>query len=136
MERGPYTHSIRKGILKERWMAFETYIPRRGRSSGKSTIRILKSGDLSISPDLYEQWFRKAGHVELLYDPKSRKIGLRPRTKPSRATYKLRESPQGGDRYYVSAGGFLDHYGIHHQKARAFEAKWNGRQRVVELSLN
>jgi hypothetical protein len=120
---------------KECAMAFETYVPQRGRSSGKSTIRILKSGDLSISPDVYEQWFRKAPHVELLYDPKAGKIGLRPRTKPSRATYKLRESPQGGDRYYVSAGRFLDHYGISHQRARAFEARWNGRQKVVELSV-
>ena len=116
-------------------MAFETYVPQRGRSSGKSTIRILKSGDLSVSPDVYEQWFRKAGHVELLYDSKVGKIGLRPRTKPSRATYKLRESPQGGDRYYGSAGRFLDHYGISHQKARGFEAKWNGRQKIVELAV-
>ena len=116
-------------------MAFETYVPQRGRSSGKSTIRILKSGDLSISPDVYAEWFGKAGHVELLYDPKARKIGLRPRAKGSRSTYKLRESPQGGARYYVSAGRFLDHYGISHQKARAFKAKWNGRQKIVEVSI-
>ena len=116
-------------------MAFETYVPQRGRASGKSTIRILKSGDLSVSPDVYEQWFRRAGHVELLFDPKGKKIGLRPRAKPSRASYKLRESPQGGDRYYVSAGRFLDHYGISHHKARGFEVKWNGRQKVVELSV-
>ena len=109
--------------------------PQRGRASGKNTIRILKSGDLSVSPGVYEQWFRRAGHVELLFDPKGKKIGLRPRSKPSRATYKLRESPQGGDRYYISAGRFLDHYGISHQKARGFEARWNGRQKVVELSV-
>ena len=30
-------------------MAFETYVPQRGRASGKNTIRILKSGDLSVS---------------------------------------------------------------------------------------
>jgi hypothetical protein len=115
-------------------MAFETYVPQRGRASGKSTIRILKSGDLSISPDVYDQWFGGAKYVELLYDPKGKKIGLRPRTKSSRATYKLRESPQGGQRYYVSSGQFLDHYGVPHQKSRGFEAKWNGRQKVVEFS--
>ena len=78
---------------------------------------------------------RKAAPTTVLFDPKGKKIGLRPRSKPSRATYKLRESPQGGDRYYISAGRFLDHYGISHQKARGFEARWNGRQKVVELSV-
>ena len=88
-------------------MAFETYVPQRGRASGKTTIRILKSGDLSVSPGVYEQWFRRAGHVELLFDPKGKKIGLRPRSKPSRATYKLRESPQGSYTAKLAAQGVV-----------------------------
>ena len=115
-------------------MAYETYVPQRGRASAKTTIRILKSGDLSISPSVYDQWFGGAKHVELLYDSKAKKVGLRPRRKSDRTTYKLRESPQGGQRYYVSSGQFLEHYGIPHQKARGFEAKWNARQKVVEFS--
>ncbi|MGH7557412.1 MAG: hypothetical protein ACREMD_06485 [Gemmatimonadota bacterium] len=116
-------------------MAFETYVPQRGRASSKSTIRILKSGDFSISPSVYDQWFGGAKNVELLYDPKAKKVGLRPRRKSDRMTYKLRESPQGGQRYYVSSGQFLDHYGVSHQKSRGFEAKWNARQKVVEFSV-
>lgn len=116
-------------------MAFETYVPQRGPSAGRSTIRILKSGDFSISPGAYQQWFDKANHVELLYDPKSRKIGLKPRRKPTKASYKLRESPQGGQRRYVSGTQFLDAYGISVGKARSFEARWNDKAGVVEFKV-
>lgn len=116
-------------------MGFETYVPQRGPSSGKSTIRILKNGDFSISPAVYDQWFQKANYVELLFDPKAKKIGLKPRVKPTKATYKLRSSPQGGRRYYVSGKQFLESYGIKTGRARSFEASWNGRQKLVEFSV-
>lgn len=115
-------------------MSFETYVPQRGPSSEKSTIRILRNGDLSISPSVYENWFGKAGYVELLFDARARKVGLRPRRKPTKATYKLRESPQGGRRFYVSGGQFLHKYGINMSKAKSFEAKWNAGAKVVEFS--
>lgn len=116
-------------------MAFETYVPQRGRSAGKSTIRVLKNGNFSISSTAYQKWFDKASYVELLFDARSRKVGLRPRNKPTRASYKLRESPQGGDRKYVSGARFLESYGVRLRKARSFDAKWNDRQKLVEFSL-
>lgn len=116
-------------------LAFETYVPQRGRSAGKSTIRVLKNGNFSISAAAYQKWFDKAGYVELLFDPRARKVGLRPRSKSTRASYKLRESPQGGDRRYVSGAQFLESYGVKLRKARSFEAKWNERQKLVEFSL-
>jgi hypothetical protein len=116
-------------------MGFETYIPQRGPSSGKSTIRILKNGDFSISPALLDEHFGKANYVELMYNPQSKKIGLKPRTKSTKATYKLRESPQGGARRYVSGGQFLATYGISVNKAKSYEAKWNQRAKLVEFSI-
>lgn len=116
-------------------MAFETYVPQRGPSAGKSTIRILKNGDFSISPAAYERWFNKANHVELLFDPRSRKVGLKPRSKSTKASYKLRESPQGGERRYVSGSQFLASYKVDVKKARSFEAKWNDNQKLVEFSV-
>lgn len=116
-------------------MAFETYVPQRGPASGRSTIRILKSGDLSISPGAYDQWFDGANHVELLFDPRAKKIGLRPRKKPTKASYKLRESPQGGRRRYVSGQQFLETYDISVDKAQSFQAQWNEKESLVELSV-
>ncbi len=116
-------------------LAYETYVPQRGPSVGKPSIRILKNGNLSISAAAYDKWFRKANYVELLFDPRSRKVGLRPRAKPTKATYKLRVSPQGGNRRYVSGSQFLASYGVEVRKARSFEASWNPRLRLVELSL-
>lgn len=116
-------------------MGFETYVPQRGPSSGKSTVRILGNGDFSISPAVYQQWFKKAKYVELLFDPRAKKVGLRPRSKPTKATYKLRESPQGGRRYYVSGGQFLESYGIRVNKAKSFDVKWNGSAKAVEFSV-
>ena len=116
-------------------MAFETYTPQRGPSAGKSTVRILKNGDISISPAIQEEWFGRAEYVELLFDPAGKKVGLKPRTKPTKATYKLRESPQGGSRRYVSGGQFLATYGVSFNKARSFDVKWNDRAKVVEFSV-
>lgn len=116
-------------------MGFETYVPQRGPSSGKSTVRVLRNGDMSISPSVYENWFDRANYVELLFDPQGKKVGLRARRKPTKATYKLRESPQGGSRRYISSGRFLSTYGVAVNKAKSFEARWNGRQRLVEFSV-
>lgn len=116
-------------------MPYETYVPQRGPASGKSTIRILKSGDLSISPGAYDQWFEGANYTELLFDPKRKKIGLKPRRKPTKASYKLRESPQGGRRRYVSGQQFLDTYNISVEKAKSYEAQWNQNEKLVELRV-
>lgn len=115
-------------------MGFETYVPQRGPSSSKSSIRILRNGDISVSPGAYDTWFKGADYVELLYDPKRKKVGLKPRPKSGKSTYKLRRSPQGGARRYVSGGQFLANYGIRVTKARSFEAKWNDAQKVVEFT--
>lgn len=116
-------------------MAYETYVPQRGPASGKSTIRILKNGDFSISPGAYAKWFDNANYVELMFDPRQKKIGLKPKPKSTKASYKLRESPQGGRRRYVSGGQFLENYGISVGKAKSFDAEWNKNAKVVEFSV-
>lgn len=116
-------------------MGFETYVPKRGPSGSKSEVRILKSGDLSISGATHAEWFDGANYVELLFDPKGKKVGLRPRKRPTKASYKLRESPQGGDRRYVSGGQFLETYGISVGKATSYESKWNEREALVEFAV-
>jgi hypothetical protein len=118
-------------------MAFETYVPQRGPGGAGAwpAVRILKNGDLSITPTAYEQWFRGANYVELLYYPRSNKVGLRPRKKPTKATYKLRASPQGGERRYVSGRQFLANYGVKTTKAKTLDAKWNEREGLVEATV-
>lgn len=97
------------------------------------TIRVLESGELSIGPEACRAFFHEAHHVELLFDPERGRIGLRPRTKPTRASYKLR--PQGGRRRYVHAVQFLEHYGIEEVRGRRLPARWNDRAGVVEVTL-
>lgn len=116
-------------------MPFETYVPQRGPGGGKSTIRILKSGDFSISPGAYEKWFSGAGYVELLFDPRGKKVGMKPRKSSTKASYKLRESPQGGRRRYVSGQQFLESYGVKVGKAESYEAQWNDKEKLVEFSV-
>jgi hypothetical protein len=116
-------------------VAFKTYVPQRGPAVGKPSIRILKNGNFSVSPAAYDKWFNKANYVELLFDSRSRKVGLKPRSKPTKATYKLRLSPQGGNRRYVSGSQFLESHGVDVKKARSFEARWNAGQKLVEFAL-
>lgn len=118
-------------------MPFETYVPRRGPggTGPQPTVRILKNGDLSINRAAHEQWLRGANYVELLYDPRSKKVGLKPRKKPTKATYKLRSNPQGGDRRYVSGRQFLENYGVKTTKAKTLDAKWNDGEGLIEASV-
>lgn len=116
-------------------MPFETYVPQRGRGAGNSTIRILKSGVISISPGAYDEWFGGANHVELLFDSRSKKVGLKPRRKPTKASYKLRESAQGGRRRYISGGQFLSTYDVSVSKAKSYDAQWNDSEKLVEFSV-
>lgn len=98
------------------------------------TIRVLESGELSIGPAVCRAFLAGVRHVELLFDPDRERIGLRPRTRPTRASYKLR--PQGGRRRYVHAGQFLEHYEIEDARGRRLPARWNDRAGVVEVALN
>ena len=116
-------------------MPYETYVPQRGRAGGKSTVRILRNGVISVGGGAYDQWFGGASHVELMFDGRGRKVGLKPRRKPTKATYKLRESPQGGTSRYVSAGRFLETYGVKVAKAQTFDAQWNEKEGVVEFKV-
>ncbi|HJU87680.1 MAG TPA: hypothetical protein VJ788_09955 [Gemmatimonadota bacterium] len=96
---------------------------------------MLKNGNFSISAAAYQKWFDGASHVELLFDSRGRKVGLKPRRKPTKASYKLRNSPQGGDRKYVSGAQFLESCGLKLRKAHSFDARWNDRQKLVEFAL-
>lgn len=100
----------------------------------ESTIRVLESGELSIGPEAWRALLDEAAHVELLFDPERERIGLRPRERPTRASYKLRR--QGGRRRYVHAVQFLEHYGLDEARGRRLPARWNDRVGIVEVSVN
>lgn len=106
-----------------------------GGSGPQPALRILKNGDLSVNRAARQEWLGNAPYVELLHDPRSKKIALKPRKIRTKASYKLRKSPQGGERRYVSGRQFLENCGIRPAKAKTLEAKWNGKTKLVEASL-
>ncbi|MDX1624681.1 MAG: hypothetical protein R3199_11965 [Gemmatimonadota bacterium] len=116
-------------------MPYEKYIPRRGPAGGRATVRILKNGDFSVSPGAFNKWFDGANHVELYFNPNAKKVGMKPKKQPTKASYKLRESPQGGDRRYVSGEQFLETYDISVEKATTYEAEWNDKEDLVEFKV-
>lgn len=117
-------------------MPFETYVPQRGRKAKKKpvdlTVKILKNGDFSISSAVYESFFQNAANAELAYDARAKKVGIRPRKAKTKASYKLRKV---GGRRYISGSQFLENYGIRLRRTRSYDARWNGKAKLVEFQL-
>lgn len=92
-------------------MAFQTYIPMKRRPSDKAFVRITKGGILQLSPIVIDSHFSKIDIVQLLFDPESRRIAIKPLHQPEESALKLRK-PQRAAGAHISARGFLEHFKI------------------------
>lgn len=60
--------------------------------------------------------------VQLLFDPKSRRIAVKPAANDDDHVYKIARSKHGVGA--ISARAFLNHYQIDHAQTRAYPAEW------------
>lgn len=73
--------------------------------------------------------------VALLWDPVTRKIGIRPVFKKDQKSYKLNRSGKGNGAGF-SAVTFFEHIGYDHTKeTKSFAAEWNNDTQMFEISL-
>lgn len=104
-------------------MAFETYTPKRRRQDTDPKVTISSSGNFMINAAASEQWFSKAKLVQLLFDPESKTVAIRPMEKDADNALKLRR-PARAAGCHISGQGFLDYYQIKNDKTRSYPLTW------------
>ncbi len=115
-------------------MAFETFTKvNRKSGSAEPAISVSKNGMLGINQACREQYLPKAEAVQLLFDAKSKRIGVRPVPPETEHTYKLRPLKGGG--FQVTAISFLRHYEIEQARTKKYPATWDETEKVVVVKL-
>lgn len=116
-------------------MAFSKFIRTRA-TTGEPMISITKFGQLHLNRTCYDSFFKtnKCELVELYFDEEKSLIGIKPVREKSADTYNVRTS-RDGKFSTISAIAFLKHYKIAHAETRALQAKWNSKEKLIELDL-
>jgi hypothetical protein len=97
------------------------------------TVSVTKNGTFGLNQACQEQYLPKAEAVQLLYDAKSRRIGIRPVAPETEHSYKLRPVKGGG--FQITAISFLRHYELEHPKTKQYAATWDDAEKVVVVKL-
>lgn len=113
-------------------MAFEVFEGRGRTASGTPTVSIRKNGALALNAAALDAWFKGQDYAVLMYDPDTKRIGVRPVAEKSKSAYKLQRVGQGG---HVNAKSFLTHYTIDHAKSQSFPAEWDEQAKAVVAAL-
>lgn len=118
-------------------MSYEKFIPlKKGGAAPKPpAAKILKGGQVSLNSAAYEQYLKGATHIELYYDPSSKKIGLQPKKYKTKATFKLNAVGKNKSTYRINAKPLIEHYGIKLSEKVSATLAWNSNQNLLELSL-
>ena len=96
---------------------------------------MLKGGQISLNSAAYEQFLKGATHIELYYDPSSKKIGLQPKKYKTKAAFKLHAVGKNKSTYRVNAKPLMEHYGVKLGTKVSVTPSWNSAQNLLELML-
>ncbi len=118
-------------------MSFEKFVPekKRGAAPKPPEAKVLKGGQISLNSAAYQQFLKGATHIELLYDPSSKKIGLRPKKYKTKATFKLRAVGKNKSTYRINAKPLVEHYNIKLSAKISATPSWNSAENLLELTL-
>ncbi len=118
-------------------MSFEKFVPEKKlRAAPKPPdAKVLKGGQISLNSAAYEQFLKGATHIELYYDPSSKKIGLQPKKYKTKAAFKLHAVGKNKSTYRVNAKPLMEHYGVKLGTKVSVTPSWNSAQNLLELTL-
>jgi hypothetical protein len=97
------------------------------------TVSVTKNGTFGVNQACQKQHLPKAEAVQLLFDAKSRRIGIRPVPVDTEHSYKLRAVKGGG--FQITAISFLRHYELEHPKTKQYPATWDDAEKVLVIKL-
>lgn len=115
-------------------MGFEKFIGRGQKPTNKQPmVSVLSSGRLGINRACLEKYLKNYQHAELFFDPGEKIIGIHPTNEASDVAYPIRVSRNSDAG--ITALAFLRHFGIPHEKSKAYIATWNEKESMVQISL-
>jgi hypothetical protein len=113
-------------------MAFETFKRQRAAPATEPTLTIQRRGTLSLNTPAFDA-LERPKHVELLFDPDEKLIGLRKAASTAPHAYPVRGIGKNAATHAISGKGFLKYYGIKLDVARRWPAVKQGDVLVVDL---
>jgi hypothetical protein len=118
-------------------MPYEKFVPASKPAAAlKPPIaKVLKGGQISLNSSAYEQYIKGATHIELYYDPSSRKVGLQPKKYKTKSAFKLRIVGKGKSTYRINAKPLMEYYDIQLGEKKTVTPAWNDKENLLELSL-
>ncbi|MFC1583689.1 hypothetical protein ACFL4U_03285 [Candidatus Neomarinimicrobiota bacterium] len=118
-------------------MPYEKFVPAAKKTAvPKPPIaKVLKGGQISLNSEAYKQFLKGATHIELYYDPSSRKIGLQPKKYKTKAAFKIRVVGKGKSTYRINAKPLMEYYNIQLGEKKTVSPTWNGKESFLELLL-
>ncbi len=119
-------------------MPFEKYTPpKKGPKpvAKPPKASLLQGGQISLNSTAYAEYLKGAKYIELYYDPKAMKIGLKPRKYPLKSGFPLRVVGKGKSTYRVNAKPLMEHYDIKIAKKLTVTPQWNKSEGLLELAL-
>ncbi|MFB0516334.1 MAG: hypothetical protein ACETWG_07000 [Candidatus Neomarinimicrobiota bacterium] len=118
-------------------MSYEKFVPvKKGKVTQKPPVaKVLKGGQISLNSAAYEQYLKGATHLELYYDPSSKKVGLQPKKYKTKAAFKIRAVGKSKSTYRINAKPLIEHYDIKLGEKITVSPSWNSSENLLELSL-
>lgn len=96
---------------------------------------MLKGGQISLNSAAYQKFLKGATHIELFYDPSSKKVGLQPKKYKTKAAFKLRAVGKNKSTYRINAKPLVEHYDIKLSAKVSVTPSWNSAENLLELTL-
>ncbi len=112
-------------------MAFEVF-EFRGRISGNTPmLTIMRTGMFSLNGAARSEMFQGVERVVLMYDPDTRRIGIKPEKKATRNSHKLSKTSN----MMFAARTFLKYYRIDYSETRKYELTWDSTLKAAVCDL-
>ncbi len=110
-------------------MSFELFDHRDHSRPDRPLVTIQRNGQLSLNRRAHEI-IGSPRFVELMYDHKGQRIGLRPTREQTPASYTLASS---GSAHHVTVKNYLREYNVDYSTTRRYEAVLEGNLLVIDL---
>lgn len=120
-------------------MAFIKYVKRapkagKGEAIKEKTISISPRGVIGLGVAVVELYFRGKKYVELFYEAKKNKLGLKPLTKKTADSFTIRYDKTGRIGQII-ARGFFNRFQITIASSTRLSARWVGRAKLLSADL-
>jgi len=117
-------------------MNYDKFHPSDPRKAAQSPrVAVSPSGMMSINRVAYLQYMKGATYVELFFDAKAHKVGMRPKKYKTRDGVKLTVIGKEKTHYRLNARPFCETFGITLEKRMRIDPEWDEENQLLVLQI-